>query len=197
MTEQKKGSYRYFMDLGDRLEVVEPKTQYVDEVSMQFFEFLHILTLVTRASSVKHKRKTLSTAWNSALLPKGQTMKSLASGQFQGEARYEKYKRYNLSPSFLSMQVFYTSEEVRSFRTLGLKPGIKLLGFKDESEFAIEDNIKHAYFIYPDESTYSGSKRTFTALLKAVKKKGKIGLVRALFRSNSTPIFCAMCPQVR
>ena len=32
MTEQKKGSYKYFMDVGDRLEVVEPKTLYVDEV---------------------------------------------------------------------------------------------------------------------------------------------------------------------
>ena len=32
MIEQKKGSYKYFMDLGDRLEVVEPKTAYIDEV---------------------------------------------------------------------------------------------------------------------------------------------------------------------
>jgi hypothetical protein len=24
-------------------------------------------------------------------------------------------------------------------------------GFKDESEFAFEDNVKHSFFLYPDE----------------------------------------------
>lgn len=32
MTEQKKGSYKYFVDLGDRMELVNSKTRYVDEV---------------------------------------------------------------------------------------------------------------------------------------------------------------------
>lgn len=30
-------------------------------------------------------------------------------------------------------------------------PGLKLLGFKNKSEIAFEDNVKHALFIYPDE----------------------------------------------
>lgn len=34
VTEQRKGAYRYFADLGDRMEVVEPKTLYVDNVSL-------------------------------------------------------------------------------------------------------------------------------------------------------------------
>jgi len=62
---------------------------------------------------------------------------------------------------------FYTAEEVRAFRSLGLEPGmipslatshtsdipqgIQLLGFKDHSELLFEDNIKHSTFIYPDE----------------------------------------------
>jgi ATP-dependent DNA helicase 2 subunit 1 len=29
--------------------------------------------------------------------------------------------------------------------------GIKLLGFKDRTELAFEDNVKHSVFIYPDE----------------------------------------------
>lgn len=29
--------------------------------------------------------------------------------------------------------------------------GLKLLGFKNKSEIAFEDNVKHALFIYPDE----------------------------------------------
>ncbi|KAH9966959.1 hypothetical protein BGW80DRAFT_1341925 [Lactifluus volemus] len=49
-------------------------------------------------------------------------------------------------------RVFYTADEVRSFRTLDLEPGIKLLGFKDSSEFAFEDNVRHSSFIYPDDS---------------------------------------------
>jgi ATP-dependent DNA helicase 2 subunit 1 len=52
-------------------------------------------------------------------------------------------------------QVFYTAEEVRSFRTLGLQPGIKLLGFKDRSELAFEDNVQHSTFIFPDETVSS------------------------------------------
>ena len=32
MTEQKKGSYKYFIDLGDRMEVATVSTNYVDEV---------------------------------------------------------------------------------------------------------------------------------------------------------------------
>jgi ATP-dependent DNA helicase 2 subunit 1 len=32
ITEQKKGSYRYFVDLGDKMEVVESRTTHVDEV---------------------------------------------------------------------------------------------------------------------------------------------------------------------
>jgi ATP-dependent DNA helicase 2 subunit 1 len=93
---------------------------------------------------------------------------------------------------------------------------IKFLGFIDESELAFEDNVKHSFFVYPDEmvrsccslsqtppdvllfyeKVYSGSKRTFSALLRLMFKKKKIGMVLALMRRNSSPIFCAMLPQV-
>ena len=93
------------------------------------------------------------------------------------------------------MQVFYTSEELRSLRTFDLEPSIKLLGFKDRSELVFEDNVRHSLFIYPDEETYAGSRRTFTALLSSMVKKGKFGLVRALTRRNASPSFCALLPQ--
>jgi ATP-dependent DNA helicase 2 subunit 1 len=101
---------------------------------------------------------------------------------------------------------------------MGFKIGIKLLGFKDRHELAFEDNIKHSQFIYPDEMVrivphcfildnyldlgkkkkqkYSGSKRTFNALLKSLLKKNKIGLCLTLTRRNSAPAFCALLPQV-
>lgn len=34
VTEQKKGNYKYFIDTGDHLEAVEPKTLYVDKVRL-------------------------------------------------------------------------------------------------------------------------------------------------------------------
>jgi ATP-dependent DNA helicase 2 subunit 1 len=91
--------------------------------------------------------------------------------------------------------VFHTAEEVRSLRSLDLEPGLKLLGFKDRSELAFEDNVRHSLFVYPDEDMYAGSRRTFTALLSSMVKKGKIGLVRALTRRNASPSFCALLPQ--
>lgn len=33
-----------------------------------------------------------------------------------------------------------------------MRIGIKLLGFKDISELAFEDNVKHSLFLYPDET---------------------------------------------
>ena len=44
VSEQKKGSYRYFVDLGDRLEAVEPKTVYVDDVGLRLSFFFCYLS---------------------------------------------------------------------------------------------------------------------------------------------------------
>ncbi|KAH6901267.1 SPOC like C-terminal domain-containing protein [Coprinopsis sp. MPI-PUGE-AT-0042] len=95
----------------------------------------------------------------------------------------------------LGQRPFFTSEEVRSFRTLGITPGISLLGFKPKEELVFEDNIKHSYFVYPDEMTYSGSKRTFSALLKSMSNKEKIALALVLMRRNASPVFCYLVPQ--
>lgn len=46
------------------------------------------------------------------------------------------------------------------------------------------------------EKAYTGSKRTASALIKSMARKRKIGLVLALFRRGSSPIFCAMLAQV-
>lgn len=164
VTEQKKGSYLYFIDLGDRMEVARSRTVYVDE------------------------EKEAEVSRNKALFG----MK-LGADEDGGDG-----DEMGLGPSRVvkhGQRPFYTAEEVQSFRTLGLDPGIKLLGFKDKKELAFEDNVKHSIFIYPDELKYSGSKRTFSALLQKMLEKRKIGLVRALVRRNSSPVFCALLPQ--
>ena len=43
---------------------------------------------------------------------------------------------------------------------------------------------------------YSGSKRTFSALVKTMAAKDKIGLALGTMRHNSVPMFYAMLPQV-
>lgn len=88
VTEQKRGPYKYFMDLGDRLDVVEPKTLYVDEVSGHSL-ILPLINLRTadRTSSVRHRKKALCTAWISAPCRKTQKMRNSVSGLSRSEAR--------------------------------------------------------------------------------------------------------------
>ncbi|KAL4074735.1 SPOC like C-terminal domain-containing protein [Scleroderma yunnanense] len=168
VTEQKKGSYKYFVDLGDRLEVVTSKTAYVDE------------------------DENAEVDRNKALF--GMKLSRVAGADQPGNNDDES--------GFAASRVvqaghrpFYNAEEVQSFRTLGLEPGIKLLGFMDTNELTFEDSVKHSLFIYPDELKYSGSKRTFSSLLQKMLKKKKIALVRALVWRNSSPLFCALSPQ--
>ncbi|KAG1735345.1 SPOC like C-terminal domain-containing protein [Suillus paluster] len=167
VTEQKKGAYKYFVDLGDRMEVANSRTVYVDEDQ--------------QAEVDKTK------------LVYGM---SLGAGPVEEGSDEEGEGTDTISRAVPSgKRPFYTADEIKSFRTLDLEPGIKLLGFKKRKELAFEDNVKHSVFIYPDELKYSGSKRTFTALLKKMIEKKKIGLVLALTRRNVAPIFCAMVPQ--
>ncbi|EPS94519.1 Ku DNA-binding complex Ku70 subunit [Fomitopsis schrenkii] len=165
ITEQKKGSYKYFIDLGDRMEAVESRTVYVDEDMQQEADRARVL-------------------YGMEL---GATAESAAEGEVEDGVGVRIVPPNN--------RVFYTAEELRSFRTLGLDPIIKLLGFKPRYDLQFEDNIKHSLFIYPDEMTYSGSKRTFTALLRTMIKKKKLAIVLAVTRRNATPQFCALLPQ--
>lgn len=37
VSEQKKGAYKHFVDLGDRMEVAESRTMHVDEVCVRLY----------------------------------------------------------------------------------------------------------------------------------------------------------------
>ncbi|KDR78542.1 hypothetical protein GALMADRAFT_243950 [Galerina marginata CBS 339.88] len=167
VTEQKKGAYKYFVDLGDKMEVATVRTTYVDE---------------DRQAEVDKTKIVYGPELGATAAPDDDD-----DEESSGTSGARVVKAGN--------RPFYTAEEIRSFRTLGLEPGIKLLGFKDRSELAFEDNVKHSQFIYPDEMSYSGSKRTFSALLKSMVKKKKIGIALCLNRRNSSPVFCALLPQ--
>ncbi|KAJ8592867.1 Ku DNA-binding complex, Ku70 subunit [Rhizopogon salebrosus TDB-379] len=167
VTEQKKGAYKYFVDLGDRMEVANSRTVYLDEDH--------------QAEIDKNK------------IVYGMSLGAPAAEDVSDEEGEGADTVCRTVP--LGKRPFYTADEIRSFRTLDLEPGIKLLGFKDRKELVFEDNVKHSVFIHPDELKYSGSKRTFTALLKKMIEKKKFGLVLTLTRRNAAPVFCAMLPQ--
>ncbi|GBE90053.1 ATP-dependent DNA helicase II subunit 1 [Sparassis crispa] len=168
VTEQKKGAYKYFVDVGGSMELANPHTLYVDE---------------ERQTEADKTRMFF-----------GMDLGAPAATEDADEdAEEESGVGARVVP--VNSRPFYTADEVRSFRTMGLEPGLKLLGFKDRRELAFEDNIKHSTFIYPDEMTYSGSKRTFSALLRTMLKKKKIALVLSLTRRNSSPTFGMLLPQ--
>ncbi|KZP10481.1 Ku DNA-binding complex, Ku70 subunit [Athelia psychrophila] len=168
VTEQKKGSYKYFVDLGDVMVPAAVRSVYLDEdqqAPVPRSEMLFGMSLgATAAAADDEDEEGDGSAGHTRTVPAGS-------------------------------RPYFTAEDVRDFRTLGLEPGIRLLGFKDASELRFEDQVKHSLFLYPDEMSYAGSKRTFTALLRSMVAKNKIGLALAITRRNSAPIFCALLPQ--
>lgn len=64
VTEQKRGAYKYFVDLGDRMEVIESRTSYVDEVRAHSMPRRVFLTPITSHRS--KKRRSGRAAYNLA-----------------------------------------------------------------------------------------------------------------------------------
>ncbi|WVO14247.1 hypothetical protein L204_101879 [Cryptococcus depauperatus] len=89
----------------------------------------------------------------------------------------------------------FTKEEVMQFKSMGFEPQIKIIGFQSPNHLRFEYNIKHAYFIYPNEDAYVGSIRTFAALLQSCLKKNRHALALCRFRENLAPEFCVLIPQ--
>ncbi|KAI0346241.1 Ku DNA-binding complex, Ku70 subunit [Trametopsis cervina] len=172
VTEQRKGPYKYFVDRGDGMRVVNTRSDWIDK---------------TTALPVKREEMLYG-------MSLGETVK--AEAVEEDNDADEEVQGHSIARAVpLDAKVFYTADEIKSFRTLGLEPQIKLLGFKTRKSLKFEDNVKHSVFLYPDEMTYSGSRRTLSALVKTMIKKKRIGLVLSLPRRNATPTFCALVPQ--
>ncbi|WWC64593.1 uncharacterized protein I303_107204 [Kwoniella dejecticola CBS 10117] len=89
----------------------------------------------------------------------------------------------------------FTNDEIAEFKSLGIQPQIKIIGFQFPDHLSFEENLKHSYFIYPNEAQYTGSTRTFAALLKSCVKLEKHALAICRFRTNTQPEFCVLIPQ--
>ena len=98
--------------------------------------------------------------------------------------------------SSLRGQVTFTPQELKSIKSFGMLPCLKLIGFRNRDDLLkFEWNVKHAYFIYPSDAEWKGSRKTFTALLQSMAKKGKVGLGLFMPRQNVVPVFVAIVPQ--
>ncbi|SNX84766.1 related to ATP-dependent DNA helicase II, 70 kDa subunit [Melanopsichium pennsylvanicum] len=98
--------------------------------------------------------------------------------------------------STLRGQVTFTPEELRRVKTFGMLPALKLIGFRNRDDLLkFEWNVKHAYFIYPSDAEWKGSRKTFSALLNSMVKKNKVGLGLFMPRQNVVPVFVAIVPQ--
>ena len=82
-------------------------------------------------------------------------------------------------------------KQIKFFDTVGMK----LMGFKPKSYLKVYHNVKHSYFIYPDEKRVTGSSQVLDALIKELIKEDKIAIVRFIPRDNSVVRFCALVPQ--
>jgi ATP-dependent DNA helicase 2 subunit 1 len=70
--------------------------------------------------------------------------------------------------------------------------GMKLMGFKPKSYLKVYHNIKHSYFMYPDEKKTKGASQCTDALIKEMIAQDKIAIVKFIPRENSQVKFCAM-----
>ena len=75
------------------------------------------------------------------------------------------------------------------------KEGMQLLGFKDKSFLKVYHNIKHSYFIFPDEKKTTGGSQCSDALIKEMIKLEKIAIVKFHPRENGQVRFGALLPQ--
>ena len=88
-------------------------------------------------------------------------------------------------------KVMMSAEDVKQIKYFDTV-GMKLMGFKPRSALKVFHNIKHSYFIYPDEKRITGSSQT---LINEMIEEDKIAVVRFIPRDNSVVRFCALLPQ--
>ena len=81
--------------------------------------------------------------------------------------------------------------EMKKIKNFGTN-GMKLMGFKPRKSLQIFHNIKHSYFIFPDEKKTTGAGQCTDALIKEMLSQDKVAIVKLIPRENSTVRFCAM-----
>ena len=84
--------------------------------------------------------------------------------------------------------------EVKKMKEFDLN-GMQLLGFKAMSTLKIYHNLRHSYFIFPDDKKSQGSSQCADALIKEMLAADKYAMVKFVPRENSMVRLCALLPQ--
>ena len=117
--EQKKGAYRYFADVDGKMDAVASRTSYVDEVRRPSPPLRTALSLTRRICPQEREAET-----EKAQILFGMDLGAPPTDGGEEEGGEEgKEDEIGTRSVPLGSRVFYTAEEVRSFRTLGLEPG--------------------------------------------------------------------------
>lgn len=145
-------------------------------------------------ATYRHQEKARShfvyTGGEKALIASGITTK-LAEDTVKVVDKVEIKRAYKLGGD----QVVFSTDEIKGMRHFG-DPVIRIVGFKPQSAVRFEYNLKPAQFIYPDETEFVGSTRTFAALHKNLVACQKAGLAWCIPRKNATPFLAALWPSI-
>lgn len=93
-------------------------------------------------------------------------------------------------------KVVFDKEELGKIRAYSGQPRLVLLGFKPSETLKYQMNVKHASFIYPNETEVAGSSAVFANLLEAMISLEKIAICQLIARENSSCSLVALIPDV-
>ena len=107
--------------------------------------------------------------------------------------------RAGARPAVLALKP-HTPEEVCQIaflvsEQLSQPAGLRLLGFKRLSLVRDYHQIKHPYFVYPDERSLAGSTAAFIALHHVLLASGKVAICSHTRVDGAKPALVALCPQ--
>lgn len=91
-------------------------------------------------------------------------------------------------------RISFENDEINQIKNFG-ETGFQLMGFKPSSLLKKYYHVKPAQFIYPDETTITGSTTLFTALLKKSLERDVTAICKYISGKNFPPRFVALVPQ--
>ncbi|XP_061181426.1 X-ray repair cross-complementing protein 5-like [Saccostrea echinata] len=91
-------------------------------------------------------------------------------------------------------RISFENDELNQIKNFG-ETGFQLMGFKPSSLLKKYYHVKPAQFIYPDETTITGSTTLFTALLKKSLERDVTPICKYISGKNFPPRFVALVPQ--
>lgn len=110
---------------------------------------------------------------------------------------HERVRAYTFpgDPSTGQTRVHLTTEELIKARTMGLQPGLRLLGTLPRSWLKPYHQIANPHFLYPTDQLYTGSRLAFASFLASLLKKDKLAIGLLMPKKNGVPYYVALVPQ--